>query len=241
MPHERWTTRSGIRIRYLDNAPAAPVGLPLLFSPGLTDFADDYLPMLDALLPRRVLVVEVRGRGGSEAPPTGYAVADHMRDLEAVIDEEGLERFHVMTFSRGTSWALDLTLSDPARVASLSIGDYLAIEMQLPPEFTDQQMKLRWRGVPLVDRVQRHVLAELQAQSQARELWDDLATLAVPLLLARGGDGGIVGAAAERRYRTVRPDVEVVTIPGATHDVFRPDRIAYPAAVADFIHRRALD
>jgi hypothetical protein len=43
------------------------------------------------------------------------------------------------------------------------------------------------------------------------------------------------------RYRSARPDVEVVVIPGSTHDVFRPDRTAYPAAVAAWIARRALD
>ncbi len=50
-----------MRIRYLDNAPAAPVGLPILFSPGFTDFADEYAEVLQFLLPRRV-AVEVRGR-----------------------------------------------------------------------------------------------------------------------------------------------------------------------------------
>jgi hypothetical protein len=38
--------------------------------------------------PRRVLVVEVRGRGRSEAPPSGYTVVDHMRDLRAVLEQE---------------------------------------------------------------------------------------------------------------------------------------------------------
>jgi non-heme chloroperoxidase len=234
---ERWTTGSGIRIRYLDNAPTEPVGLPLLFSPGLTDFAEDYLELLELFLPRRVLVVEVRGRGRSEAPPTGYAVSDHVLDLKAVIEQEGIGRFHLMTFSRGTSWALDLALADPSRVASLSIGDYLAIELEMPPEFTDNQMKLRWRGVPTAERVRHHVLAGLVAESKDRELWEALRRLPVPLLVARGSDGGLVGDEAVARYRAVRPDVEIVTIPGSTHDLFRPDRTAYPAAVANFIDR----
>jgi non-heme chloroperoxidase len=240
-PVERWTTGSGIRIRYLDNAPEAPLGLPVLFSPGLTDFADDYLALLELFRPRRVLVVEVRGRGRSESPRRGYAVADHVRDLEAVINEEGLHRFHLMTFSRGTSWALDLALADPTRIASLSIGDYLAEEIRLPEAFVDDQMRSRWRGLPMPERVQRHVIAELQAQSRARDLWDAIGRLPVPLLVAHGRDGGILREPALAHYRAVRPDVEIVTIPDATHDVFRPDRTAYPAAVLDFIARRELD
>ena len=88
---ERWTQRSGVRIRYLDNSPDEPVGLPILLSPGFTDFADEYVEVLEFFAPRRVLVVEVRGRGGSEAPTTGYAAGDHTADLRAVVDEEGLD------------------------------------------------------------------------------------------------------------------------------------------------------
>ena len=37
---------TGGKIRYLDNAPEEPVGLPILFSPGFTDFADESLEVL---------------------------------------------------------------------------------------------------------------------------------------------------------------------------------------------------
>ena len=40
-------------------------------------------------------------------------------------------------------------------------------------------------------------------------------------------------------YQSRIPGIEIVTIPGASHDLFRPDRLAYPRAVADFIARRA--
>jgi pimeloyl-ACP methyl ester carboxylesterase len=236
-PTERFTTRSGAKIRYLDNAPEHPVGLPILFSPGITDFADEYAALLEYFLPRRALVVEVRGRGGSEAPPTGYAVVDHVRDLEAVIEEESIDRFHVMTFSRGTSWALDLALANPARVASFSIGDYRAVEVGMPATFADDMLSTTFRGKPLTERIPRHVLEELQRASRARELWDRLPELG-PLLVAGGDAGGIVNDEVTAKYRAVRPDVEIVTIPGAAHDLFRPDRTAYPLAVADFIARR---
>jgi len=239
---EKWTTLSGPRIRYLDNAPvasAASTGLPVLFSPGLSDVADEYQEMLEHFTARRVLVVEVRGRGRSEAPASGYAVADHAADLEAVLHAERIERFHLMTFSRGTSWGLQLALAQPARVASLSIGDYRAEEIALPADFADSQMRTRFRGKPMNERLPRHVLEQLAADSRGRELWDELSRLPCPLLLARpGGDGGIVTDTIVDRYRQARPDLEVVVIPDAPHDIFRLDRLHYPKAVANFIARR---
>ncbi len=104
---ERWTTSTGGNIRYLDNSPANPVGLPILFSPGFTDFADESIEVLRYLSPRRVLVVEVRGRGQSEAPTTGYLASDHADDLAAALEQGGIDRFHLMTFSRGTTSGSD--------------------------------------------------------------------------------------------------------------------------------------
>jgi len=236
---ERWTTRSGVRIRYLDNAPAAPVGLPILFSPGLSDFADEYLQMLAFFSPRRVLAVEVRGRGQSEAPANGYTVTNHVSDLVAVLDEERIARFHLMSFSRGTSWALELALAQPDRVASMSIGDYKAFEKGLLPTFTEDQMVSRFRGRPMTERVQPHVLAGLAADSRDRQLWHRLPELPFPLLVAQPGSGsGLVTDAVVAQYRAVRPDVEVVVVPDAAHDIFRPDRLYYPRAVAAFIAAR---
>jgi non-heme chloroperoxidase len=236
---ERWTTRTGSRLRYLDNAPDEPEGLPILFAPGLSDLADEYLDMLEHVGPRRLLAVEVRGRGRSDAPPSGYSVADQADDLEAVLDEEGIDRFHLMTFSRGTSWGLELALRAPERVASVAIGDYKAVEVGLPETFVDWQMGTTFRGRPMEQRIDRRVLQALVRDSVARELWDELTRLPGPLLVARpGGEGGILGDDAIERYRTARPDVEVVVIPDAPHDLFRPDRLAYPRAVLDFLRRR---
>ncbi len=235
---EGFTLRSGVRIRYLDNAPAGPIGPPILFSPGFTDYAEEYLEVLEFFSPRRVLAVEVRGRGGSEAPATGYAAADHAADLRAVLDEEGIDRFHLMTFSRGTTWGLDLVLSDPTRVDSVSIGDYWAREHAIDVTLAEQQMAGRFRGVPMTDRVASHVLGSLFAASRDRDLLGDLAACGLPVLVATGTEPGcILDDDTVAEYRLRLPGVETVTIAGAAHDLFRPDRLAYPRAVADFVGR----
>jgi non-heme chloroperoxidase len=235
---EGWTHRSGPRIHYVDNAPARPRGLPVLFVPGLSDAAVEYSEMLEWMAPRRLLVVDVRGRGASEAPSGGYTAAAHTADLEAVLDEEAIDRFHLVTFSRGTTWGLDLLRANTVRVASMAIADYRAVEVRLPPTFADSQWGTRFRGRPMSERLQKHVLEEVAAASVARDLWDVLTQLRGPLLVARaGGPGAILDDESVRRYRTVRPDAEIVVVPDAPHDVFRPDRLFFPKAVAAFLDR----
>lgn len=236
---ERFTVRSGVRIRYLDNHPLTPVGLPILLSPGFTDYADEYAEMLAYFAPRRVLVVEVRGRGGSDAPPGGYAAADHAADLTAVLAEESIDRFHLMTFSRGTTWGLDVVLNDPSRVASVSIGDYWAREHALDADVADRVMAGRFRGKLLADRVAAHVIPSLFAASRDRDLHDALAATGLPVLVATGTEPGcILDGSTIEEYRRRIPDVEAIAIEGASHDLFRPDRLAFPRAVSEFIARR---
>jgi pimeloyl-ACP methyl ester carboxylesterase len=233
---ERWTDRSGVRIRYLDNAPPDPVGLPIVFSPGVVDDADDYHELLTFFAPRQVIVVDVRGRGKSEAPAEGYKVADFADDLSAAIADAGFDRFHLMTFSRGTPTALEVAFRDPARVASLSIGDYRAAEIRLPDTWPELEWGLRWRGRPVAERVERHVVEGIQRDSVARDLWEAVGAIGIPLLVARGTKaGGIVDEAAVDRYRQTVPEVEFAVIEDAGHDLFRPDRLAYPQAVERFV------
>lgn len=233
-----WTRRSGPLIHYLDNAPARPRGLPILFVPGLSDAAVEYVEMLEWIAPRRLLVVDVRGRGASEAPSSGYEAAAHAADLEAVLDEEAIDRFHLVTFSRGTTWGLDLLRANPARVASMAIADYRAVEVRLLPTFADRQWGTRFRGRPMSERLQKHVLEEVAADSLSRDLWDVLTGLRGPLLVARaGGPGSVLDEEAVLRYLAIRPDAEILVVPDAPHDVFRPDRLLFPSAVADFVDR----
>lgn len=235
---ERFTSRSGVRIRYLDNASAEPAGLPILFSPGFTDFADEYLETLERMLPRRLLVVEVRGRGGSESPPTGYTAAEHADDLRAVLDDEGIDRFHLMTFSRGTTWGLDLVLAAPDRCASVSIGDYWAREKGFAGDdaIVAQVLASRFRGRQMSERIAPHVVRELFGSSTDRDLFGPLAATGIPVLVATGTEAGcILDLAAVDEWRDRVPGVEIVTIAGASHDLFRPDRHAFPRAVARFV------
>ena len=66
------------------------------------------------------------------------------------------------------------------------------------------------------ERIARHVIEGIQAQAQSREMWTDLAALGVPVLVARGSEGGLVTDDHVDRYRQMVPDVEVVSIRGRT-------------------------
>ena len=242
MPTESFADNAGIRIRYLHSEPQRPSGLPVVFVPGMVDSADEYLEAFECFGDRRLLIVELRGRGGSDAPHSGYSVEAQASDIEAVLDASGVSRFHLMTFSRGTTPALVLAFGSPDRVASISIGDYVPGEVGLPDDFAERMSALTWRGKSNSTRVPRHVFEGVQVDSRHRELWGELADLAVPVLVATGTDEGLfVDEECADRYRRLVPGVEVHRIEGSGHDLFRPSRTAYPNLLLDFLRRRLPD
>lgn len=239
MPTVRFAENHGVKIRYLDADPPGASGLPLVFVPGMVDSADEYIEAFECFGDRRVLIVELRGRGGSDAPDTGYSAEAQASDINAVVVASGIGRHHMMTFSRGTTPALVFVFGSPGTVASVSIGDYLPGEVGLPDDFTEKISALTWRGKANSERVPSHVFEGIRADSHHREFWGELADLEVPVLIATGTvEGRFIDEEQAERYRRCIPGVEVHRIPGSGHDLFRPSRSAYPVLVKEFIRSR---
>ena len=56
------------------------------------------------------------------------------------------------------------------------------------------------------ERLPRHVLEGIAGDSRGRDLWDGLASLDIPVLVARGADGGMVTEEQAGLYRSqVKP------------------------------------
>lgn len=88
-------------------------------------------PLLDELAGRRdVIRVDLRGFGDSDERPDGE-LAPH-QDVLGVLVRQGVERAHVIGASFGAGVAVEVALTDPARVASLLLvapGGSLIAEM----------------------------------------------------------------------------------------------------------------
>ena len=123
MVTSRFTQNGDARLHYLDSG-GDDRGASIVFVPGMTDIADDYTEVL-RFFGRRTVVVELRGHGRSNAPTSGYDLVTLSADVGAVVDAVTDGPVHVVTFSRGTSYAIAWALTHPSRVRSLAIGDYI--------------------------------------------------------------------------------------------------------------------
>src|SRR5690606_7834786 len=96
----RFVQANGLRHHLLEYGPKDAT--PVLILPGITspaptwefvarELADDY----------RVFTADIRGRGLSDTPPSGYTLPDYAADAAGVIEALGLDRPIVLGHSMG--------------------------------------------------------------------------------------------------------------------------------------------
>ncbi len=159
----------GLRLSYISAGPAHPAPV-LLLLPGLGRGADLYARLLPGLARGfRVLAVDNRGAGHSDAPEGPYTVAQLAEDARALLDTLSVERAHVLGCSLGGMLALELAASHPERVARLVLlsttpGGQLAVP--LSPETWQRLLAPRGRNAAeqLLDKMRLALAPEFCAR-----------------------------------------------------------------------------
>ena len=124
----RWTSPDGLNLYARDYAPAAgEAKLPVIAIHGLTRNSADFeaiAPLL-AQSGRRVLAVDVRGRGLSDrAPdPMTYTPDVYARDILALMDQAAIDRAVFVGTSMGGLITMALTTMRPKAVVAAILND----------------------------------------------------------------------------------------------------------------------
>lgn len=124
----RWTSADGLSLFARDHAPAdGPARLPVIAIHGLTRNSADFgiIAPLIAQSGRRVLSVDVRGRGRSDrAPdPMTYQPDTYAKDVQALLDQLGIARAVFLGTSMGGLITMTLAAQRPKAVAAAILND----------------------------------------------------------------------------------------------------------------------
>ena len=221
----------------------------MLILPGITSPAAtaDFLAVRLADMGFRVTVPDARGRGKTDRAQAGqYRMADYAADVAALIETLELNNPVLVGHSMGARTAAAyadihapgthglLVLVDPP-VSGPGRGAY-----PTPRESFVQQLREAQRGTH-ADEVRRFYpkwpLRELELRAQVLASCDETAVLeshqnfqtedffgywarlTQPVLLVRGAESPVVTDAAAEDLRRARPDIDIVSVPGAGHMV----------------------
>ncbi len=99
-------------------------GQPLLCIHGITANCRCWDTLADALTPEyQVMAMDLRGRGQSDRPSEGYALDYHLKDINCLLDDLGLERAVIMGHSLGAFIGLAFAAEYSNRVDCLILVD----------------------------------------------------------------------------------------------------------------------
>lgn len=123
-----WTSFDGLRLHARDHAAAAgEARLPVICIHGLTRNARDFEDLAPwiAVKGRRVLSVEMRGRGGSDRDlnPENYQPGVYARDVAGLFHALGIERALFVGTSMGGLITLALAAMTPRLIAGAVLND----------------------------------------------------------------------------------------------------------------------
>lgn len=120
-----WTSPDGLKLHFRDY-PGDTTKLPVLCLHGLTRNARDFELLAAHISPsRRVLAIDVRGRGDSEYAKDSatYNPATYVGDVLALLAQEGIERFVLIGTSMGGLMTMLLAAVAPGRIAGAVLND----------------------------------------------------------------------------------------------------------------------
>jgi pimeloyl-ACP methyl ester carboxylesterase len=206
----------------------------------------DWARLLPHLEPSfRCVVPDLRGHGLSDFRQADFSYSAMRDDVVALIEQEGLERPHLVGFSMGAEVLLNLELAHPGTAASLVL---VGASTGSPPDRAgfgeDVGEVVHWpNGLKRLHEAKHgkehwRTIFRLVAGTwtDRPELSDDvLSGLRCPTLIVQGADefafkrrqaGQIVAAAANARR---------VEVPGADHPVHLQKATVVNALIRDFL------
>ena len=120
-----YATNQGVRIHY----EVEGQGPPLVLMPGTTGMLEEwedfgYAQVLSQ--DYRLILIDPRGRGGSDKPhePDAYDVKLMVDDLVAILDDLNIKKAHYFGYSMGAGIGFLIPIYAPERFYSLILGDF---------------------------------------------------------------------------------------------------------------------
>lgn len=163
-------TVANASVHYREWGADCTVGLPIVFLHGNWSTHRWWIPVAERLGGRRMLALDLRGRGDTEGPDHGYTLPELADDLRGFMRALGLARAHLVGHSLGTGIAMQLALTDPECVASM---------VAVAPVWVDGMPEVHARrdqqaGVHADVALYERLLRSMAPKAELGELWDEL-------------------------------------------------------------------
>jgi N-formylmaleamate deformylase len=235
-----YVSSGDVRLHYLEYGSGDPiVVVPGITSPAITwefvaeELADEY----------RLLLMDVRGRGLSDHPESGFGLPEYADDVAALVRELQLDQAAVIGHSMGARIAaafgvthrdlagplilVDPPLTGPGRgdyptsleafmqqLADAKAGATIEDARPFFPSWSDEQLRLRVEWLPTCDET---AVRETWLNFHRENAHELLQRLEPPVQFMYGLESPVVSAEGAAEVRELNPRLEYVGIERAGH------------------------
>lgn len=213
-------------------------GAPLLLLHGNGESGDYFVHQMDEFARYfTVYAVDTRGHGQSPRGTAPFTISQFADDLLGFMDEQGIERAHILGFSDGGNIALTFALRHPGRVGRLVLNGANLDPAGVRPS-VQLPIVLGYKLASLFQAPKARANAELLGLmvNEPHIHPEELAALTMPVLVV-AGSGDMIKASHSRLIADSLPDGRLVTIEG-DHFIANKQPGPFNRAVLDFLRQR---
>jgi pimeloyl-ACP methyl ester carboxylesterase len=200
----------------------------------------DQVPALTAHF--RVLTLDLRGHGDSEAPDSAYTFEELAQDLAGVLDHLSVERCHLLGHSFGGVVAARFALDYPDRITKLVVaGSASECNQAAAQAFEARAVTVERQGLAsvLTDKNRTSERAFVRCSRTAaglfqRPLTPELARISCPTLVL-AGERDPMGAGGPVIMHRAMPGSRLVLAPERGHYLHREDPEWFNRTILEFL------
>jgi len=165
---DRFENISGLATHYLDYPGPEPA---IVLLHGLSANANEFCGLIDGGLGKthRVIAPDLRGRGKSGKPASGYSMGDHAADVLALLDHLGLDKVVMGGHSFGALLAIYIAAHFPERVSKVIVIDAAIVFHPDVVELLKPSLRRLERVLPSADAY----MHEMRTAPHVTGFWDD--------------------------------------------------------------------
>ncbi len=235
-----FVNNGSVKIHVLENGVPSNDTPSLLIISGLWEPAERAIPILSEIS-SHVVALSLRGRGLSSTPESGYSLAAHLSDIDAVVKLCKLEKYCVLGFSRGAAYALGWSLENQQHMSGLILVDQPPIHTKLGTEQVEFWSDLEYLGVSILNFMRRTAIEGLGKEAKEVDFSSRISELNIPIafFVGRNKEAKIPTNVSDETlqfYKQTLPSCKVIEFLKSGHMIPDEEQQKYVEEIASFIN-----